>query len=87
MGRNSHRFTQEYLDVTPDFDPSGPNHPQICRVSEIRGKGIVQLQVADGSCTLAVLPPKFRGVLWLRRGIILTICLILIIRYRGAGDC
>lgn len=65
MGRNQ-KFTRDYLEVIPEFDPSGANI--ICRVSEIRGKGIVQLQLADGSHTLAMMPPKFRGTLWLRRG-------------------
>lgn len=31
---------------------------------------MVQLILANGETTLAVLPPKFRSVLWLRRGIL-----------------
>lgn len=67
MGKGQ-KFTKEYLEVIPDFDPTGPNKPQIVRVAGIRGKGIVELQLASGDTTLAVLPPKFRGTLWLRRG-------------------
>lgn len=67
MGRN--RFTRDFLEVIPEFDPTGPNSPHICRVTEIRGKAIVQVMLPDGSTTtLATLPPKFRGVLWVRRG-------------------
>jgi probable RNA-binding protein EIF1AD len=65
MGRNQ-KFTRDYLEVIPDFDPAGPN--MICRVSEIRGKSIVQLQLPNAGLALALLPPKFRGTLWLRRG-------------------
>ena len=64
MGKGQ-RFQREYLQVIPEFDPGTQ---AICRVVEIRGKGIVQLAQADGSTVLAVLPPKFRSVLWLRRG-------------------
>lgn len=67
MGKGQ-RFTREYLEEVPDFDPSAENSPQICRVAEIRGKGLVQVQLASGEVTLAVLPPRFRGTLWLRRG-------------------
>lgn len=67
MGKGQ-RFTREYLEDIPEFDPAVANRPQICRVAEIRGKGIVQVQLASGELTLAVLPPRFRGTLWLRRG-------------------
>ena len=67
MGRNQ-KFTRDYLEQTPDLDTTSQ---QICRVEEIRGKGLVQLILGNGDSTLAVLPPKFRGVLWLRRGILL----------------
>lgn len=70
MGRNQ-KFTRDYLEVIPDFDPAGPNI--ICRVSEIRGKGIVQLQLPEGGLTLAMMPPKFRGTLWLRRGALVIV--------------
>jgi hypothetical protein len=68
MGRNQ-KFTRDYLEEIPTLDTACQ---QICRVAEIRGKGLVQLILANGDTTLAVLPPKFRGVLWLRRGISLN---------------
>lgn len=46
----------------------------IGRVAELRGKGIVAVQIVSSEGTLeeslALLPPRFRGVLFLRRGTI-----------------
>jgi len=66
MGRASQRLTREYLEETPEFDPATA---EIARVLEIRGKGLILLSTGDDErTTLAVLPPRFRGTLWLRRG-------------------
>lgn len=68
------------------LDPDAPVFNQDChcfgKVVEIRGKGLVHVallyqnepldtvNLSEQNLTLALLPPKFRSALWLRRGII-----------------
>lgn len=57
-------------DETPELEEG----QSIGKVTELRDKGIVAVQVPVNGVlqsTLAYLPPKFRGVLFLRRGITL----------------
>lgn len=64
------RLRQDFMgEETPEFGPG----QVIGRVADIRGKGIVAVQLpADEGCglrpSLAHLPPRFRNVLFLRRG-------------------
>ncbi|KAI9285798.1 hypothetical protein BC943DRAFT_360011 [Umbelopsis sp. AD052] len=40
----------------------------IARVVGPRGKNMHEVQYADGQTTLAVLPPRFRNLIWVKRG-------------------
>lgn len=56
-----------------DETPELRDGQMIGRVTELRDKGIVAIQVpndADFASSLAYLPPRFRGVLFLRRGML-----------------
>lgn len=72
-GRNLRRGFVE--DDTPELT----ENQVIGRVAELRGKGIVAVQIASMESNalesaLAHLPPRFRGVLFLRRGIVAFSC-------------
>ncbi|CAG8529191.1 17578_t:CDS:2 [Funneliformis caledonium] len=38
------------------------------RVLNGRGKNLFEIQFSDGNTTLCILPPKFRNLIWVKRG-------------------
>ena len=41
---------------------------KISKVLNWRGKNLFEIQFSDGSITLCTLPPKFRNLIWVKRG-------------------
>src|ERR1700733_7556678 len=73
MGKSSlEQVRQDFLSQDCQFD-ADKGHI-VARIEQIRGKGIIQIQLApDARETLAVLPSRFRGTIWLRRGAYVTV--------------
>jgi probable RNA-binding protein EIF1AD len=56
--------TARQAESTPELTSS----QVIARVVGPRGKNMHEVQYADGQTTLAVLPPRFRNLIWVKRG-------------------
>ncbi|KAI8577667.1 hypothetical protein K450DRAFT_251183 [Umbelopsis ramanniana AG] len=56
--------TTRQAESTPELTSS----QVIARVVGPRGKNMHEVQYADGQTTLAVLPPRFRNLIWVKRG-------------------
>jgi len=56
--------TTRDAESTPELTSS----QVIARVLGPRGKNMHEVQFADGRTTLAVLPPRFRNLIWVKRG-------------------
>lgn len=61
MGRKQ---TTREAESTPELTPT----QVIARVLGPRGKNMHEVQFADGRTSLAILPPRFRNLIWVKRG-------------------
>ena len=48
--------------------PSPAETQKIAKVLNGRGKDLFEIQFSDGNVTLCTLPPKFRNLIWVKRG-------------------
>ena len=58
------KSARQLLYNTPHPTPE----EKIARVLGGRGKHLYEIQLIDGTSTLATLPPRFRNVVWVKRG-------------------
>ncbi|CAG8659464.1 6746_t:CDS:2, partial [Paraglomus occultum] len=58
------KSARQLLYNTPHPTPE----EKIARVLGGRGKHLYEVQLIDGTSTLATLPPRFRNVVWVKRG-------------------
>ena len=61
--RNRKHLDEEYYT---DHVPIGDQ--VICRVTELRGSNMIEVEFVDGSKTLCLIPTRFRKKIWIKRG-------------------
>ncbi|KAI9173128.1 hypothetical protein H9P43_007259 [Blastocladiella emersonii ATCC 22665] len=64
MSRRNKHLIQAFLNE----DPTPTGNQVIARVHSPRGNNLHEVELADGSMTLAELPARFRNVIWVKRG-------------------
>ncbi len=50
------------------FGDDASDDQHVCRVTDIRGGNILEIEYADGKSTLCMIPAKYRKKIWIRKG-------------------
>jgi probable RNA-binding protein EIF1AD len=66
-GRKSH-YRKSVTDSFLNGFPEPEENDSICKVSNSRGTNIFELELEGGGSELAMLPNKFKKLIWVRRG-------------------
>ncbi len=84
-GRKSHyrkSVTDEYLNSFPEPEEGD----QIVLVKGSRGTNIFEVQLPDGKEDLALMPSKFKKLIWVKRGDYLIVSGVLASDLEGSGS-